>query len=86
MVQPANSRMRVEIEWITDGVGGNTAANNSSENLAGLPSSMGELGQSAANSVYGTAANSPNRFHEDSGYPFAAISTSIATPLAAATA
>ncbi|KAJ1958821.1 hypothetical protein GGI12_004644 [Dipsacomyces acuminosporus] len=85
MGQPANSRIRVEVEWITDGAGGNTAGNSSSEDLAGLPSSMGQFGQSTINSAYGTMANSPNRFHQASGYPFATTSTNIATPLAAAT-
>ncbi|KAJ2837666.1 hypothetical protein J3B01_001966 [Coemansia erecta] len=73
------SRIRVEIEWITDtGASGSSAANSSSEDVSALAHAAVVSGLYSRG---GTALNSPATQQLTSSFPFAAISgSSLATP------
>ncbi|KAJ2802389.1 Phospholipase C, delta 3a, partial [Coemansia guatemalensis] len=84
------SRIRVEIEWITEGVvGGSSAVNSSSEDLNTLASTVGQLanstsGLSTLHSKCETGLNSPaiNLPLAVNSFPFhAASSSTVTTPM-----
>ncbi|KAI8323181.1 hypothetical protein GQ54DRAFT_296882, partial [Martensiomyces pterosporus] len=82
----SSSRIRVEVEWITNQAGGGamTTASSSAEDLTALAGSLAgsvvQYGHPTIHSAYGTVANSPaSTSQTTAGYPFA----TIATPLVA---